>query len=274
MLTICFWNIDKGTEVLSHLVCLAQTHAPDVFILAECPMDLELTIRELNNIRTWTFREEAKAEAKVRALTRLGKTDFIHKLSTLGREMAVWSVRAPKLDPPEALLAGVHLLSKAGGNSEGDQLSIAMEVGKELVDIEDEHDHRNTVVIGDFNMQPYDPGMTLVTAFHGLMTKALAQKPDREHRDQPRPRFYNPMWGLFGDRTPGPAGSYYWHSSALHNTHWQIFDQVLVRSALIDQLNDLRILDHDGNHTLVGSDGGPDRNYLSDHLPILARFDL
>lgn len=188
--------------------------------------------------------------------------------------MAIWSVRAPKLDPPEALVVGVHLLSKAGGNTEADQLSVAMEVGKELIDVEDEREHRNTVVIGDFNMQPYDEGMTIVTGFHGLMTKALAQLPDRIHRQQPRPRFYNPMWGLFGDRTPGPAGSFYWHSSVLHNTHWQIFDQVLVRSALIDHLNDLRILDDDGNHALVGSGGGPDGNHLSDHLPILARLDV
>ncbi len=171
-------------------------------------------------------------------------------------------------------MVGIHLPSKAGGNDDSDQLSVAMEVSKELADIEDERNHRNTAVIGDFNMQPYDEGMTIVTGFHGLMTKGLANLPDRLHRQQPRRRFYNPMWGLFGDRTPGPAGSFYWHSSVLHNTHWEIFDQVLVRSALIDSLCDLLILDQDGNHTLVGADGGPDTSHLSDHLPILVRLDI
>jgi hypothetical protein len=274
LITILFWNLDKKSQVLSHVPCLAQAHAPDIFILAECPNNLSPSITALNKLNLGTFREEANARAKVRALTRLDQGAFRHKLTSLGREMAVWSIRAPKLSPPEALVAGVHMPSKAGGNTEADQLSVAIEVSKELVDIEDEHNHRNTLVIGDFNMQPYDEGMTMVTGFHGLMTKSLSHLPDRKHRQQLRRRFYNPTWGLFGDRTPGPAGSFYWHSSVLHNTHWELLDQVLVRPALIEHLHDLRILDRDGNHSLVGPEGGPDRDYLSDHLPILARIDL
>ncbi len=213
-------------------------------------------------------------KAKVRALTRLGQKEFIHRFSSLNREMAVWSIATSKLRSTEVLLAGVHLPSKSGGAKDTDQASIAREVVEELNDVEDRHNHRSTVVVGDFNMHPYDAGMTSVTSFHGLMTKDLAGLPDRLHRRQPRRRFYNPMWGLFGDRTPGPSGSYYWRASVLHNPYWGMLDQVLLRPMLINSLGALHILDHDGNHTLVGPDGAPDKKHISDHLPILFRLDI
>jgi len=239
------------------LLCLAKTHDVDILLLAEYPpAKIAASVEALTALGVGSYRAEQSAPAKVLALTRLAREDFVHQFTSLGKEMAIWKLRAPKLQSREALLVGVHLPSKAGGNNETDQASVAMEVIKELASIEDEHNHRNTALVGDFNMQPYDPGMTMVTGFNGLMTRALAELPDRVHRTQARRRFYNPMWGLFGDRTPGPAGSYYWHSSVLHNTHWEMLDQVLLRSPLANHLVDLRVLDNDGNHTLVGRDGG------------------
>ena len=274
MITILFWNIAKKESVLDHLICLEHTHSIDVFIFAECPEDLKPAIRNLNSLGVGAYREEANVRAKVRALTRLGTKDFTHRYSSLGREMAIWSIKTPKLNPAEALIAGIHLPSKIGGSNETDQALIAREVIEELVDMEDNCKHRNTIIVGDFNMHPYDPGMTSVTGVHGLMTRELAELPDRRHRDRQWRRFYNPMWGLFGDRTPGPAGSHYWRSSVLHNPYWGMLDQVLVRAPLIERLDDLHILDHDGNHTLVGSDGAPDKGHLSDHLPVLFRLDI
>lgn len=274
VITILFWNLDKKPSIMTHLACLAETHSVDVFILAECPKNVKPAIRDLDNLGIGTYREEFNLRAKVRALTRLGTKDFIHRYTSQGRELAAWTLRAPKLNPEEALVVGVHLLSKAGGVSADDQASIAREVIAEMGDVEDDRNHQNTVLVGDFNMHPYDPGMTSVTGVHGLMTRELADLPDRVHRRTPRRRFYNPMWGLLGDRTPGPAGSHYWRSSVLHNTYWSILDQVLIRPALINHLVDLRILDNDGNHGLVGPDGAPDKRYLSDHLPIIVWLDV
>ncbi len=119
--------------------------------------------------------------------------------------MAVWSTVMPNTTL-EILIAGVHLASKFGGTTETDQALVAGEIIAELNEVEDRHKHRNTVMIGDFNMQPYDPGMTNPIGMHGLMTQKLAERPDRVHRRKLRRSFYNPMWGLFGDRTDGPAG--------------------------------------------------------------------
>jgi exonuclease III len=273
LITILFWNVGGNFKALAHLPCLARASAIDVFLLAECPDDLTPTINSLNGL-DGTYHESVASPAKVRAVTRLAAEAFVHRFTSVGREMAVWSLSAPNLAPPEVLIAGIHLPSKVGGSADADQASIAAEVVEELNEFEDSRRHRNTALVGDFNMHPYDPGMTSVTGVHAQMTRALARKRDRMHRRRPRRRFYNPMWGLFGDRTPGPAASYYWRAAVLHNPYWGMLDQLVLRASLIDYLQDVRVLDDDGVHPLTGRDGAPDRRDLSDHLPVLFQLDL
>ncbi len=275
MVTIAFWNVGKKVLVLPHLACLAVAKAVDVFLLAECPKDLTPALATLNQLGGGAWREETNGGPKVRALTRLGDGDFAHRFTGIAGDVAVWTVKAPKLAPvSEALLAGVHLLSKFGGASDADQGVVANDVIETINDAEDDRKHRNTAVVGDFNMYPYDEGMTSVTGFHGLMTKRLAAQPDRTYRRVSRRRFYNPMWGLMGDRTPGPPGTFRWESSVPHNPHWGVLDQVLLRTSLVDRLEGLEVLGSDGSHDLLGADGFPDRDNFSDHLPVMFRLDV
>jgi hypothetical protein len=273
--TVVFWNLAKNVGALPHLACLAAGYGADVILMAECPDGVPGTLAALNALDTGKYREADNAGSKVRALTRLGPRILTHRFTGLAGDVAIWSLRSEKMKPGgEVLLAGVHLPSKAGGLSAADQLAAAQEVVWEINEVEDRRGHRNTAVVGDFNMHPYDEGMTSVTGFHGLMTRRLAEQPDRVFRKQPRRRFYNPMWGLLGDRTPGPAGSYRWDSSVPHNTHWGMLDQLLLRKDLIGLLSELMVLEHDGTHALLGPDGFPDRTSCSDHLPIAFRLDV
>lgn len=271
LITILFWNIAKNSICLEHLPCLAQTHEVDVFILAECPGSVNLDA--LNALGKGDYQFELNANAKVQAITRLDLPEFTHRYTSLGREMAVWSTALPNMGL-EILVAGVHLTSKFGGTTEADQTVIAGEVIGELNEVEDRQQHRNTVMIGDFNMQPYDPGMINLIGMHGLMTQRLAERPDRKYRQKLRRSFYNPMWGLFGDRTTGPPGSHYWQASVLSNTHWGILDQVLVRPGLTQHLKTVVILDSDGQHSLLDRKGIPSSEHLSDHLPVLTVLDV
>jgi exonuclease III len=272
VITIVFWNVAKRSHVLSHLACLAQSSSVDVFLLAECIQEISPTINELNGLNQGSYHDETTAPAKVRAITRLSRGAFDHHYTN--RHMAIWTLQSSKLEQPEILVAGIHLPSKTAGPNDADQIVAASDLVKELVEIEDRHAHRNTILVGDFNMNPYDDGMTSVAGVHGLMTKELARRQDRRYNNKRYRRFYNPMWGMFGDQTPGPPGSYYWRSSVLHNTHWQMFDQLLFRPSVIDWFDGLQIMEHDGSHTLLGRNSAPDDQYLSDHLPVLFRLDI
>jgi endonuclease/exonuclease/phosphatase family metal-dependent hydrolase len=271
---VLFWNLAENAAILPHVRSLGLNRSIDIFLLAESPKNLTPALTGLNQLRRGRYREAGLAPLKVRVLTRLGAPDFDHLFSTIAGETAIWAVRAPKLTPPELLLAVTHLPAKTGGHTDVGQASDARDVTAELGAFEDQRQHQNTVFVGDFNMNPYDPGLIHVTGVHGLMTRELARKGERTHRRRKYRRFYNPMWGFFGDRTPGPAGTHYWRSSQPHNTHWSMLDQVVLRSAVMDRLAVLEILDHDGKHSLLAPDGAPDKTHLSDHLPIFFQLDV
>jgi endonuclease/exonuclease/phosphatase family metal-dependent hydrolase len=141
--------------------------------------------------------------------------------------------------------------------------------------LEDDRDHRRTVAVGDFNMNPFEPGLVATKAFHGVMTKRLAHTVNRLSRRADYPCFYNPMWQLFGDRTPQPPGTHFFmNTTDVTNQFWHIYDQVLLRPALMDKLQQLHILDSDGLESLVTKEGRPRRSMFSDHLPIYFQLDL
>ena len=105
------------------------------------------------------------------------------------------------------------------------------------------------------------------------MTVAVAQLRTREIRGQEYPMMYNPMWGVLGDRTIGPPGTYYRASSGSVNYFWNTFDQVLVRPALVPHLSAVRVLDTDGTDSLLTANGLPDTANGSDHLPLFFRLE-
>ncbi|MGH7172858.1 MAG: hypothetical protein ACRELG_21465, partial [Gemmataceae bacterium] len=111
-------------------------------------------------------------------------------------------------------------------------------------------------------------------ALNAVMTRDLATRADRTVAERSYRLFYSPMWGCFGDRTPGPAGTYFYSASGPSGYFWNMFDQVLLRPALMDHLVELRILDGDGQESLLTGRGRPRASELSDHLPLLVRLDI
>lgn len=274
MVTILFWNLGGNLATLPRLR-LAGTFGVDIFLLAEAPDDLSRALVDLNAAGIGRYREAGVVRAKVRCLTWLPDANFAPRFTWPGRGMTVWALKAAKLTPAEVSLAVLHLPSKMGGETDATQAVNASQVAADLAAYEDETcKHRNTVVVGDFNMNPYDPGMTMVRGFQAVMTRHLAErKRDRKQGGKSYRGFYNPMWGLFGDRTPGPAGSHFWPKSRTGNP-WSMLDQVLVRKGVIDRLTGPEILAADGVQSLVAADRAPSKEHLSDHLPILFSLDV
>jgi hypothetical protein len=281
LITILFWNLAKNESTLSHLECLIRSHTVDILLLAEYPRNpgkkglqsLDLITESLKLAGRPPFQQVNNLDGKVVAFTSLHPNVLVHRMSTVADDLGVWTLKSANPAINEIIIGGVHFMAKTGVRDIS-QAYAAKEIIDQLTKFEDERGHQCTLLIGDFNMHPYDDAMTNALGIPAYMTAQLAYGHEREYRKRSRRRFYNPMWGFFGDRTPGPAGTYYWRDSALHNTYWTLFDQVLLRPHLIDTLVNLRILEEDGVHSLVAKDGAPDANYLSDHLPILATFQL
>jgi hypothetical protein len=272
MISFLFWNLNANPEAAACIAGIGRTYAVDVFLFAECPAETGPLLTGLNALHRGIYHAPARIRTKVQFVTRLPPSHLTPLFTNVGGDMTIWRLRTDLL--PAVFLAAMHLPSKAGGVKETDQQAWAQEVSREIAEFEDRENCEDTLLVGDLNMNPFDPGVVSVTGLHGLITTALASQPPRRHRGKPYRRFYNPMWGLFGDRTSGPAGTHFWDSSVPSNQHWQILDQVLLRPSLMKRLRALQILEGDGYRSFLGSNKVPSREHLSDHLPILFQLDV
>jgi hypothetical protein len=137
-----------------------------------------------------------------------------------------------------------------------------------------------TVAVGDLNLNPFDDGLLGVRGLSALGDRRTVRRksPRRFGRVQVQefPLYYNPMWSHFGDAVP-PAGTYYYDQSSPEvDPLWNIFDQVLLRPALLDRFRTkaLKVLTTDGVVSFVWEDGRPNGDVYSDHLPVCFQLDL
>lgn len=89
-------------------------------------------------------------------------------------------------------------------------------------------------------MNPFEAGIVGAGGFHAVMDRAIALKRSRVFQKKERNFFYNPMWGCFGDATPGPPGTYYYRGGMV-SYFWNIFDQILIRPDLLEYYSDNQI---------------------------------
>ncbi len=181
------------------------------------------------------------------------------------------NIRQIRIGPPRGvLLAAVHIPGKPGWE-EGDQAEAASRLAKQIASVEDKYGCKDTILVGDLNMEPFHRGVCSAYGFHGVMTKEIASKEARTVQGERCPFFYNPMWAHFGDRTPGPPGTFYFSSAQPGARFWHMLDQVLLRPSLMEKLKQLEILTSDGSTSLMNKRGIPE---ASDHLPVFFELDL
>ncbi|QYK63069.1 hypothetical protein [Paenibacillus sp. S25] len=135
------------------------------------------------------------------------------------------------------------------------------------IEQDEEHlNNENTIVIGDFNMNPFEKGMLAASAFHAVPTIFEAKKGKRLIKGREYKMFYNPMWNFFGDLY-GHQGTYYYSQAKHFNVNWNILDQVIIRPVLLEylDLSKIQIITEVNGETLIKQNGTP---LTSDHLPI------
>jgi len=173
------------------------------------------------------------------------------------------------------LLVGTHLPSKLR-MSDQDQMLQCTALVRQIVEHEMRLDHSRTVVVGDFNMNPFEPGLVAASGFHAVSSRQTAQRMARQVQGHSYKFFYNPMWSHFGEHIVEPPGTYYYDRSENFNLFWNMFDQVLIRPELLREFRNetVKIVATIGGKSLLSPNGQPDKRAGSDHLPILFALDL
>jgi endonuclease/exonuclease/phosphatase family metal-dependent hydrolase len=269
MVTFLFWNIRKR-PLQNLILALAKDNQVDVIMLAECHLPEQVLLETLNKDNAEYHFAYGECPA-VRVFTRFNSDFLVRRYES--ERVSLRYLTLPACI--EVLLAIVHLPSKLYFSDD----SMAFEcvaLAKKVREQEGALGHSRTVIVGDLNMNPFEAGVASTEGLHAVMSRQVAARGSRTVQDRPYPFFYNPMWGRFGDRTDGPPGTYYYERSEHVTYFWNIFDQVLVRPALLPTLDSdgPKVLTNAGGTSLLAPDGKPDWRGGSDHLPILFSLNL
>jgi hypothetical protein len=266
---ILFWN--TGTRApLDEITKLVRGLRVDVLILAECPLSPVKIVAKLNTGARAEFHLPLNQSDRFTFVAALPPRSFTPVYDSAG-------ISVRHLQPPigqDALLVALHLPSKLFLSAE-EQALLAPRTSQMIERLEKRLGHRRTIVIGDFNMNPFEAGLVSSEGFHATMARSIAAKESRTVLGQARRYFYNPMWSLLGDYSTGPPGTFFYSSSSPLAFFWNTFDQVLLRPALANffQPGDVRVIDSVGSKSLLTSAGLPD-HAASDHLPLFAAVRL
>ena len=269
MLRCLFWNL--GRKDLAELIGqAAKTMRLDMLIFCEIGSPSKRTLQSLNQTDAYHFTT-GRVGQRFHIFTR-----FPNRYVGVRREadrFLILDIDLPARD--RFLMMVLHGPSKkAGWTSTALSLEFC-HYASALRNAQSEHAVSRSVIVGDFNVNPFESGLVSASAFNAVMDARQARKGSRTVQKRNYGYFYNPMWNLLGDATPGPPASFFYDQSTQDELQWHMLDQVILSPEMIDSLDiaSVRILDKIGDVPLVTKTGRPRKARFSDHLPLYFELD-
>ncbi len=276
MLNCLFWNFRCGyPDCESVAARVAAHHRVDILALTDTIVD------PLRLLAEWKRFDKAYERPDIDHPRFQLFTRFPGQYFTRFRADNRISVNRVRMPGRREILFGVIHFFDRRNNDRDTQHSKSRSVYGTLYSAEEDAGHARTVLVGDFNMNPFDKGMIDPEGFGAMMSRSLVIRHSSKVAGGIR-RFYNPMWSRLGRELPEPPGSYYGNNSGdPFNIFWHSLDQVLIRPALFDSFRDedfrlLTSIPWGQNETLdlIRSRDTHWEVRVSDHLPILFTLDL
>lgn len=264
-LNILFWNVQKK-DLTAQIINIAHNKDVDILILAENPVSSTQLVQALNTEGPYYFQNNPLSQCRKITVVSKFHYDSITPLEETSR-LTTRHVHLPTGE--DFLLTGLHLVDKKSFTAES-QNEAASLVAQQLLRVEDRFQIDRHIVLGDFNMNPFETGMIKANGFHGTMSSEVASNVSRIVQTREYPYFYNPTWSLFGDLNKDVSGTYYYKHAEHVCYEWNLFDQVLIRPSLVTNFvkNSLEIIKSDGVSSLVTNRNLPNQKTYSDHLPL------
>lgn len=256
-----FWNTNKK-KINSYLLSLIENLSCDIIALAEYQDDMEELLNMLHSKGIRLYHVPKMGCDRLDIITKY----HYEEIETFQEENHYTIKCLPHDTLGIQIVAFVHLPSKMYATTH-DNLEQLMIIRNAVEKTETILESRKTLIVGDFNINPFEESMVSAAGLHSLACrKVVSRNKSREVREKEYFTFYNPMWNLMGDKD-SPAGTYYYSKGGIMKYFWNTFDQVIIRPDLIENfiLDKLIIIDHIDNKSLLNRNGKPS---ISDHLPI------
>lgn len=157
-----------------------------------------------------------------------------------------------------------------------DQIVECTRLSEDIRNVEAELGHSRSILAGDLNMNPFEFGMIAADGLNATMDRRIALRGSRVVKGKRLPFFYNPMWRFMHDEGREVCGTYYFDSGTQENYYWNVFDQAMIRPGLLRYLPEkpVNVVTTIRTRSLLSTNGRPDKDMISDHLPLVLRLDL
>lgn len=265
-MNVLFWNTfrtrNKG-NIDNCIMDLVSEKGCDIIILAEY---LEPIVNLCNMVNT-------DSELEYKPIPNYSGCDKIKGIINAKyaiesiQEQARYQIVKIETMAYKLLIGMIHNVS-AFHNSKETQAVILEQFSCDINEAEKSQSIKNTMVIGDLNVNPFEPACIAANTLHAIPFAEEVEKTTRIVVGKEYQKFYNPTWKLLG-RKEIPYATYYYSNSDAVNYYWHMFDQVIIRPRLIPAFfeESLSIIIETENHKLLKG-GKPDMESYSDHLPL------
>lgn len=271
-LRILFWNTFKQ-PLYEEVRKLVHEHDINILIVIENTGDSKIHLNFLKSLDNNFRIVNQPIFNKVQMFTSLQNID-IKEIHGHGR-YGIYHLTSNF--SKDIILGIVHFPSKVNWGDSSDHFGLCVEMNKDLELKELELGHSRTLLLGDFNMNPFEMGLINATGLNNTSSREIARTETRSVLTHSYKYFYNPMWNFFGEYSKGDVpGTHYFNTYKYVNIHWNIYDQVMLRPQLLDNFdeNKLEIITKIEQIPLIKTINNITRvnKEISDHLPI--KFSL
>ncbi len=254
---IVFWNLYKK-ENSKHIRNLLLENNIDIAIFAEYK-GINLSKLKIDNPE-YHFADNMGVCDRLLFVYKKG-VDY-----TINQEQYYYALHSFKINNNRYIIVGLHLPSNMHSNADDRKAEIPHIINDVIME-EKEQKTEKTLVVGDFNANPFDSELILKNMFNAVLYKEIIRNQDVvTHKNRKYKRFYNPMINYITE-VEHHYGTYY-YPNGIDALNWNCYDQVLIRKELIDKLSNVRFCKSIGKSNLITKKGIPNKR-ISDHLPLI-----
>lgn len=264
-----FWNVYKKNLIGPLLQVILENDIDIVALVETQNLDIQGLINSLKlQYQEWKSVEICP-EGDIRVLAKTNVHITPHKED---KRFATYKIDNEK----EVYLFNVVHLSSPMFMEESARDIRAINVSRILLKMEEDifkDSEFKSIIVGDFNLQPYSQGISSVYGFNATMSIIKARKKTRKVEGEQKYFYFNPTWKLMGDNQLAQGTYYSSNDQQEKSIFWYSFDEVLIRPFFIDRFSweFFDIIEKTEMHKFMSKDIINKVNY-SDHLPL--KFEI
>lgn len=258
-MNLLFWNI-MGNNLSSYI--------------ATCLINNDIDIAIFSEHKGTDFKTLSKkiGYSLYEGMGGCDKTILLSKKNVqvdLKQEQNRYALYVVNIDRTQYVLAGIHLHDRRNTDT-ATRIAYIGRLVNDIKNIERNNKCSNTIIIGDFNANPYDDELLQANAFNAVLFKEVIRKSETRTIDETvYRRFYNPILNFISEDTKN-YGSFYFTQGS-NSPIWHCLDQILISKPLIDRFDSMCYLKQIGNNSLIKKI--QPNEAISDHLPLFAKIN-